>query len=1160
MPSHSAENLLFAMLAMQMDFISREDFAAATEEWEANKDRPLDELLLERKLLGREEHGLLMGLMDQLLEAHDDDPLKSVDILATLNATTGHEAIPREDQKPYNDMMTQPHESGSDPFVLDSHGKMLSDVSGSEEYSKEHATSAPPNESNPMGDRFQIIRQHAKGGIGKVSVARDKQLARKVALKELKDDFADIPEYRERFVTEAEITGFLEHPGVAPVYALQHGEDGRPYYAMRFIDGKSLRDAVKELHATSPKTGKEGLSSLSLRNLLRAFVDVCNTIEFAHSRGVIHRDLKPDNVMLGPYGETLVVDWGLAKRLDGYEQIDPSASTLALSSMAPKSGSSSGTRSGTVVGTPAYMSPEQAEGDVEVIGKPSDIYSLGATLFSILTGEQPFGKSDLHETLESVRNGKFPRPRTIDSSVPKPLESICLKAMALSPSDRYSTPSAMARDIECWMDDESVSVHKERITEHAWRWMRRHKAWTQAGCVLILLAAISSVVIAGYARKNFKLSENNLVLTEEKAEIAVAYADVAQGMQTAIDIQLTGASEAMRNAPGLQEVRKGLLREAVEGYTLLTELQSDIPELELERGRSFLRLGDAHRALLEVDEAVSAYEQAAGIFDLLVGEEPFAGEASLESASARVKQGLVLDAELNRLEEADLLYEEAIEILETSLEDGEPEDGVLALEMLAAVLLNQAVLKAKTGDYPESETMLRRSVAHLQSLRDSDSGRVEHDADLCVARTTLADLLKLEGRYVEALSEFEAAISKYDALIQLRPENPDYCELRANTRIFEASVLRLLGRPDEEADAYRAAIEDFAELRDAFPNVPVYAEEVALTQADMGQLLFQLGETTEAEIVLLAASATFNDLALEYPLVVRYDERFASVQIVLGRVLVDLDRYEESLVACRSAVEGFSRLSAEFPDMPAYQHQQAVSLQRLAQALHWNGESEQALETYQFAIESLDELTQSEISTPEIENLDAFTKMYCGRLLYELGDLEAADEAFSNAEQTWEALSVDEPAPEHLNNLAWHYVNCPDTERRNPVRAIELTSAALNASPENPTYHNTQGTAHIRAGDYSKGVIVLETAMRLRNEPNGRDYIFSAMALWNKNRQAEAEEALEQGRLWMEEHRPGNRELRRIHDEAVRLLDVESEEVPEINEAPGADAALELPT
>jgi tetratricopeptide (TPR) repeat protein len=223
--------------------------------------------------------------------------------------------------------------------------------------------------------------------------------------------------------------------------------------------------------------------------------------------------------------------------------------------------------------------------------------------------------------------------------------------------------------------------------------MRRHKSWTQAGTVLILLTAISSVVIAGFARKNFKLSENNLVLTSEKAEIAVAYADVAQGMQTAIDIQLTGASEAMRDAPGFQDVRMGLLREAVEGYTLLTKLQSDVPELELERGRSFLRLGDAHRALMEIDEAISAYEHAEEIFDLLAGERLCVEEASLESASARVKQGLILDADLSRSDEADLLYGEATDILEILINRTDSEYNAHVREMLSVVLLDRGVLK-----------------------------------------------------------------------------------------------------------------------------------------------------------------------------------------------------------------------------------------------------------------------------------------------------------------------------------------------------------------------------------------------------------------------------------------------------------------------------------
>lgn len=162
-------------------------------------------------------------------------------------------------------------------------------------------TGAPPG-------AFQRIRLHARGGLGQVSVARDGSLNREVALKEIRPEFAGDELSRRRFLSEAEITGQLEHPGIVPVYSLQLDDDGNPSYAMRFIQGRTLAEAIKEYH--------RGPDVLTLRHLLGRFITVCRTIAYAHSRGVIHRDLKPANVMLGDYGETLVVDWGLAKRVD----------------------------------------------------------------------------------------------------------------------------------------------------------------------------------------------------------------------------------------------------------------------------------------------------------------------------------------------------------------------------------------------------------------------------------------------------------------------------------------------------------------------------------------------------------------------------------------------------------------------------------------------------------------------------------------------------------------------------------------------------------------------------------------------------------------------------------------------------------------------------
>jgi eukaryotic-like serine/threonine-protein kinase len=166
----------------------------------------------------------------------------------------------------------------------------------------------------PRG-RFRVVRLHARGGLGQVYLARDNELGRQVALKEILTDKAANPELRARFVLEAEINGNLEHPGIVPVYGLGTYPDGRPFYAMRFIEGDSLKEAIEQLHRArlaGDAAPQQPFDSLELRRLLRRFVDVCNAIAYAHSRGVLHRDLKPSNFMLGKYGETLIIDWGLA--------------------------------------------------------------------------------------------------------------------------------------------------------------------------------------------------------------------------------------------------------------------------------------------------------------------------------------------------------------------------------------------------------------------------------------------------------------------------------------------------------------------------------------------------------------------------------------------------------------------------------------------------------------------------------------------------------------------------------------------------------------------------------------------------------------------------------------------------------------------------------
>jgi serine/threonine protein kinase len=257
--------------------------------------------------------------------------------------------------------------------------------------------------------RFRVIGPHAQGGLGEVFVAHDEHLDRKVALKRIIPELAGDERSRERFIGEAEITGQLEHPNIAPVYSVGMDRDKLPFYATRFIDGQPLGDAIAHFHDAHAPGSDEGARLLALRKLLGRFNAVCDAVAFAHSRGVLHRDIKPANVILGRFGETILVDWGLAKRIGAPE----SNSLVGLANQRQHDGGRI-TEQGSVLGTLLYMSPEQAQSATGTIGPASDVYSLGATLYHLLTGVPPFAGTDHEELRRKVIRGEFRAPREVD--------------------------------------------------------------------------------------------------------------------------------------------------------------------------------------------------------------------------------------------------------------------------------------------------------------------------------------------------------------------------------------------------------------------------------------------------------------------------------------------------------------------------------------------------------------------------------------------------------------------------------------------------------------------------------------------------------------------------------------------------------------------------
>jgi serine/threonine protein kinase len=300
--------------------------------------------------------------------------------------------------------------------------------------------------------KYRLLEELGRGGMGTVYLAEDAMLGRRVALKVVGTGVA-APQAAERLLREAGIIARLEHPGIVPVHDAGALPDGRVFYAMKRVDGRRLDELA---------------AGAALPERLRIFQRICEAVAFAHAHGVIHRDLKPENVMVGPFGEVLVMDWGVAKLLAPESGEAPPPSS-------PSPGTAA-TAEGTVVGTLAWMAPEQAEGAGKDVGPLSDVYALGAILHFLLTGQPPFDDEAARRRVGADSRLPPVPPRRIDASIPRSLEAIAKKAMAVAPGERYPTAEALSAEISRFLDGERVLAHAEGPLERAQRIFARYRA------------------------------------------------------------------------------------------------------------------------------------------------------------------------------------------------------------------------------------------------------------------------------------------------------------------------------------------------------------------------------------------------------------------------------------------------------------------------------------------------------------------------------------------------------------------------------------------------------------------------------------------------------------------------------------------------------------
>jgi serine/threonine-protein kinase len=769
------------------------------------------------------------------------------------------------------------------------------------------------------GARYEPVRPHAQGGIGLVWLARDRQLQREVALKVIQPQFSERVDQRAPFLLEAEITGKLEHPGIVPVYSLGRDAAGRPYYAMRFIRGESLSAAIRRFHtarraaAEAKDSAPRSLWGVEFRQLLASFLDVCDAIDYAHSRGVLHRDLKPSNIMLGSYGETLVVDWGLAKVIGNGSRPQARAGGAFELSLAQLMTAPSGeTAPGTTMGTPAYMSPEQAGVRADQIGPASDVYGLGATLYELLTGQVAFPGEKLSDLIDRVQRGDFPPPRSVERSLPGPLEAICLKAMALEPEDRFPSVRELARDLERWLADEPVTAYPERPLERLARWLRHHRSWTYsaiAGLVGVCLVTTIALFVVDGARRSESAARQ-----EAQTNFIMA--------QRAVNDYLTDVSEDTllkeQDSLDLRRLRRRLLQNALEYYRDFVNQRSQDLRLKKDLASAYYRVGKITDEIGSVHEAARALETARVNFEQLAAANPSDDQIQGELGAC--------DLAIGRLEQL------------------------------------------KLGNLQASLKALGRARAILEPLVARHRDVATYQSDLAVCLSELGVVHARLGDTEGALGALGRAHVILDSLIARSPDQIGY-------KNSLAEVINNIGYTQQKKGDNRAAIQSFEELRavcqSLFDSIAVGPKPIwllnrlAKTDYNIGTVQIRLGDR-EAALRSFERSLSFrSELALAHPSVADYHEHLGESYREIAWVLVEDHQHAKALPYVEKSIDIFRKLVQAYPDHADYRSDLGLSFNSLG-CLHDEArDNARALHEFEQAVNELERAASTSKETSE---------------------------------------------------------------------------------------------------------------------------------------------------------------------------------------------------
>ncbi len=756
----------------------------------------------------------------------------------------------------------------------------------------------PPADEKRLGD-FRLLHEIGRGGMGVVYEARQVSLGRRVALKVL--PFAAVLDARQiaRFKNEAQAAAQLNHPGIVPVFAVGM-ERGVHYYAMQYIDGQPLDRAIAQLRGDSvdlsdapPETVADtrlsagGLetddtcpsgrgSYLSARSedrreyyrtVTRLGIQAAEALHAAHEYGVVHRDVKPSNLLLDGNGKLWITDFGLARcRTD-----------------APL------TRTGDVVGTMRYMSPEQALGQSALVDQRSDVYSLGVTLYELLTLQPALDGKDGPALLRQIDEHEPPRLRRLEPRIPADLETVVHKAMAKQREQRYTTSQQFAEDLRRVLEGKPTIARPPTIPDRLGKWARRHKRIVSAA------AAVSLVALLGMATGTLLIAREK-IKTEENYQLAEKRFREARGAVDRFGAQL---AERLADVPGAEQVRTELLRDTLRYYQDFVQQARDDPALRADLAMTYSKIGTLTDEIGSTKEAIAAHESARELFAQLVAEEPHVVPYRRRLAVCQNNLGLAL-GRCGRTDDARQAYRDAIRIQKTLVEGAKT--NVQYAGDLALSYSNLGSLQSDTGETEAAEKSFLEAIRLQRRVLQSAPDDAEHLRSLAASLNNLSSLYVAE-QPARAAELYEQVLPYQAKAAAAQPDKLDYQSDMALTYNNLGAAQSHTQQLDKAAASYARAIEIQRKLVRAAPAQKRYRRDLAVSFNNLGLTQSRLGQAATAQQSFQQALELQELLVAQSPQDVDLRSSFGGIYNNLGIVYEEQQQDAAAAASYGHAVE-----------------------------------------------------------------------------------------------------------------------------------------------------------------------------------------------------------------------------------------------------------------